>query len=324
MKYFTRTILFILALAAAASASAQTAATYPAKPVRVIVAAAPGGLADVTTRLVLQKLTDRMGQSFVVENRPGDPVLGIRAVKAAPADGYTLLATSSSITSQPYVKHDPGYDLQKDLVGISQLVRSPFLMVVGAPQPDKTLADFLARARKDPSSMSFASGGVGTAPYLAAESFLQRAGLNLLHVPYKGNGAAMPDLIAGRVTMMFEGAGSGAPKLRNGTMRALAVTSAKRIPAFPDIPTLAELGYPNNFTSQVWIGLFAPSGVPREIVLKLNEGIQAVLASPEMRKRYEADGAEAVSMTPDEFNDSLKREMLEMEKLVGTLGLQKQ
>jgi tripartite-type tricarboxylate transporter receptor subunit TctC len=251
-------------------------------------------------------------------------VLGIRMVKGAPADGYTLLATSNSVTSQPYVKNDPGYDLPKDLVGIAQMVRSPWLVMVGATQPDRTLAEFLARARKEPDRMNFASGGVGTAPFLAAESFLQRSGVKLLHVPYKGNGAAMPDLIAGRVTMVFEAAGSGLPKVRAGQTRALAVSAARRLAGLPDVPTLAELGYPNNSTSQVWVGLFAPAGAPAEVVQKLNAEIQAALATPELRKRYEADGLETPGLSADAFNESLKREMQEMEKLISSLALQKQ
>jgi tripartite-type tricarboxylate transporter receptor subunit TctC len=324
MISLTRRALCAVAVTLATFGPVKAADSYPNKPVRIIVASAPGGLVDLTARLVGQQMADKLGQPVVVENRAGgDTLLGVHAVKSAPADGYTLLATSNSVTSQPFVKLDPGYDLLKDFIGISQMVRSPWLMVVGSTQPDKTVQEFVARAKKEPATMSFASGGLGTTPFLAAESFLRQADLKLLHVPYKGNGAAMPDLIAGRVTMMFEGGSTGAPKVRAGQIRALGISSAKRLSAFPDLPTIAEQGYPD-FTSYVWIGLFAPAGTPIEIVRKLNETVQSITSSDEMRQRYEADGMEAVPMSVDEFNNSLARELVEMEKLVSNLGLQKQ
>ena len=305
-------------------ATVCAAEDFPARPVRIVVAAAPGGLVDVSARLVAQKMSEKLGQPVIVENRAGaDTLLGIRYVKSAPADGYTMLATSNSIASQLAVKQDPGYDIAKDFMGVGIVVRSPWAMVVAPSQPDLKVADFIARAKARPAEMSFASGGVGTTPYLAAEMFLQRAGLKLLHIPYKGNGAAIPDVMSGRVTMMFDGVGSSAGKIRGGQLRALGVTSTQRLAAFPDIPTIAEQGMPD-FSSYVSVGLLVPSDTPKEVVDKLSVALQGAVASREIRERFQADGAEAVAITPEEYTESLKREVVQMGKLATELGLQKQ
>ncbi|QDL38562.1 Bug family tripartite tricarboxylate transporter substrate binding protein [Rhodoferax sediminis] len=314
----------VAALLVAVACTAPAAEVFPARPVRIVVAASPGGLVDISTRLVAQKMAEKLGQPVIVENRAGaDTLLGIRYVKGAPADGYTVLATSNSIASQPAVKLDPGYDLAKDFLGIGLVVRSPWVMVVGPSQLDRSVADFIARANAKPAEMSFASGGVGTTPYMAAAMFLQRAGVKLLHVPYKGNGAAIPDVISGRVTMIFEGLGSGAGKIRGGQLRALGVSSLQRLPAFPEIPTIAEQGLPN-FSSYVDIGLLVPSGTPKDAVDKLSAALQAAITSKEVRERFEGAGAEMVPIKPQEYTEALKRETVQMGKLAAELGLQKQ
>jgi tripartite-type tricarboxylate transporter receptor subunit TctC len=322
MKSILKSTLGLVVLALTGASQAQAADTFPVKPVNIIVAAAPGGLVDIMTRMVAQKMAEHLGEPVVVENRAGASTLvGIKAVKNAPADGYTLLGTSNSITSLPSLRLDPGFDLLKDFTGVGQMVRSPWFMLVGPSQPDKTMAEFVARAKARPEGMSFASGGVGTTPYLAAESFLQQTGLKLLHVPYKGNGAAVPDVMSGRVTMIFDGVGSAAGKVRAGQVRPLGVTSTQRLAAFPDIPTIAEQGVPN-FSSYVTIVLFAPAGTPRNVVVRLSDAMQS--AVKDLRPRLEADGVEAKSLGPDEFNQSVKRELVEMTKLTADLGLKKQ
>lgn len=314
----------IAGLLLAVSLAASAAEVFPARPVRIVVASAPGGLVDIATRLVAQKMAEKLGQPVVVENRAGaDTLIGVRYVRGAPADGYTVLATSNSITSQPALKLDPGYDLGKDFLGIGLVVRSPWVMVEGTSQPDRSVGDFIARAKARPADMSFASGGVGTTPYMAAAMFLQRAGVKILHVPYKGNGAAMTDVISGRVTMIFDGAGSSAGKIRAGQLRALGISSLQRLPAFPDIPTIAEQGLPN-FSSFVDIGLLVPAGTPRDAVDKLSAALQAAIASKEVRERFEADGAEVVPIKADEYTEALRRETVQMGKLAAELGLQKQ
>ncbi|MDF3836692.1 tripartite tricarboxylate transporter substrate-binding protein [Cupriavidus basilensis] len=305
-------------------ALAGTAAEeYPTKPIRIVVPSAPGGLADIAVRVVAQKMSERLGQPVTVENKPGaDTLLGTRYVKAAPADGYTLLSASNTISIQAAIKLDAGYEL-KDFVGIGPYIRSPYVMLVGAAQPDKSAKDFIARGTSNPKSLSFASGGVGTSPYMAEQMFLQRAGLNLMHVPYKGIAAAMPDVISGRVTMIFDAVGSSAGHMRAGRLRALGMTSTNRLSAFPDVPTIAEQGMPG-FSSYVTIGLLAPAATPKFIVKKLAAALQGAIASREVRERFEPDGAEFVPVSPEEYMESLKREQAEFAKLAEELGISKQ
>jgi tripartite-type tricarboxylate transporter receptor subunit TctC len=234
MKTLVRHGISVVVFSFACATSALAADSFPSKPIRIVVNSSPGGLTDVATRLVGQKMAEKLGQPVIVENRAGaDGLLGIRYVKTMPADGYTLLATAGTIAIQPAVRKDPGYDPVKDFTAIGPIVRSPLLMVVGTNEPDKTLADFMARAKANPEKLSYASAGEGTTTHIGAATFLQKAGLNLLHVPYKGNGAAMADVIGGRVTMIFEAYGSGAAKVRAGQLKALGVTSTKRLAAFP-------------------------------------------------------------------------------------------
>ena len=312
----------ILALSCATAAMA--ADRFPTKPVRVIVNTAPGGLADMTTRLVTQKMGEDLGQSIIVENRAGgDGLVGIQAVKEAAPDGYTLLATAGTIAIQPAVKQDPGYDLVKDFTGIGPMIRSPLLMVVGARQPDKTLPEFIARAKASPDKLSYASAGVGTTTHIGAAMFLQQTGLDLLHVPYKGNGAAMPDVMAGRVSLIFEAYGSGASKVRDGMLRALGVTSTARLPGLPDVPTIAEQGVPN-FSYYLHVGLLAPAGTPQDVVQRLSEALHNALSSKDLSERFRNDGAEVMMMSPNEFDDLLKQDLERMSKLAADLGLSKQ
>jgi tripartite-type tricarboxylate transporter receptor subunit TctC len=272
----------LIALAGAGSAGA--ADSFPTRPVRIVVNTAPGGLVDVTTRLVAEKMREKLGQPVIVENRAGgDGLVGLRSVKAAPPDGYTLLSTAGTIAIQPAVKQDAGYDLVKDFTGVGPMVRSALLMVVGSGQPDKTLADFITRATAYPKAVSYASAGVGTTTHIGAAMFLQQSGLNLMHVPYKGNAAAMPDVMTGRVDMIFEAYGSGASKVKEGTLRALGVTSTTRLPALPEVPTIAEQGV-TNFSYYLWIGVVAPAGTPKDVVQRLSDALRSA-TPPAKRSR---------------------------------------
>jgi tripartite-type tricarboxylate transporter receptor subunit TctC len=321
-RLFARTLV-AAGLAVAASA-ASAADPYPVKPIRIVVNTAPGGLVDITTRLLAQKMGESLGQSVVVDNRAGgDGLLGIRYVMTQPPDGYTLLATAGTIAIQPAVKQNVGYDPVKDFAGIGPMVRSPVMMVVGPDQPDKTARDFIARAKAAPKSLTYASAGVGTTTHIGAAMYLQQAGLDLLHVPYKGNGAAMPDVMAGRVAMIFEAYGSGAPKVKAGQLRALGVTSTQRLPGLPDVPTLAEQGVPN-FSYYLWLGMLAPAGTPKNVVQRLSVALQAALASKELVDRFAADGSEPMKMSPDEFNDFMRSEVQQLNKFVADIGLAKQ
>lgn len=297
---------------------------FPTKPIRILVNTGPGGLVDVTTRLVATKLGGAIGQSVVVENRAGgDGLVGILAVKNAQPDGYTLLATAGTVAIQPAVKANPGYDLEKDLVGIGPMMRSPLLIMVGAGQPDKTIDEFMARARSSPGKMTYASAGVGTTTHIGAARFLKEAKLDLLHIPYKGNGPAMPDVMAGRVDMIFEAYGSGVAKVRDGTLRALAVTSTERLPALADVPTFSERSVPG-FSYYLYISLLAPAGTPQPVIERLSRALKAALEDPTVQARFAEGGGEAMIMPPAEFNVYLKEDLVRMEKLVSELGIPKQ
>jgi tripartite-type tricarboxylate transporter receptor subunit TctC len=305
------------------SGVAVAADAYPTRPVRILVNTGPGGLVDLTTRLVAEKMKETLGQSVVVENRAGgDGLVGIVAAKDSKPDGYTLLATAATIAIQPAVKRDPGYDLEKDFIGIGPMLRSPYMIVVGAREPDKTLADFIARAKKSPENMSYASAGVGTGTHMAAALFLKQAGLNLLHVPYKGNGPAMPDVMAGRVSMIFEAYNSGMSKVKDGTLRALGVTSTERLPGLPDVPTIAEQGIPN-YSYYVYIGLLAPSGTPKDVIDRLSGALQSTLSDNEVQQRFREGGGEAMIMPPEKFNEFLKQDLVQTSRFVQELGIEK-
>jgi tripartite-type tricarboxylate transporter receptor subunit TctC len=298
--------------------------TFPSKPIRIVVNSAPGALLDVTTRTVAQKMAENLGQSVIVENNAGaSGQLGIRYVKSAPADGYTLLATANTIAQLPALKLNPGYDLVKDFTGIGMMNRAPLLMVGPVGQSDKTLAEFMARAKAHPDSIMYASGGLGTSTHMAAAMFLHQAGLKMVHVPYKGNSAAMTDLVAGRVSMLFDGINSSGPAVKDGKLRAFGITSPTRMEALPDIPTLAEQGLPN-YSFHVYMGLVVPSGTPREAVQRLSAALRYALSTDAVRDRFRRDGAEPGNTTPEQFTEFLRRDMQRTVKVVSDLGIPKE
>jgi len=315
----------ILAAALWAGATwAQTAAPYPVRPIKIVVSSAAGGGIDTLTRLIAQKMTEDLGQSVVVENQAGGGTLvATRAVKAAPADGYTLLSTSNSITSVPAMRLNPGFDLLKDFIPVSQMTRSPWFLVVGSSQPDRTFSELITRAKANPKQLTFASSGIGTSPHLATESLARRAGIQVTHIPYRGNGAAMPDVISGRVTMILESPSSAIGKVKSGQFRILGVTSAKRLEAFPDLPTLAEQGA-RGYSAEVYAGLFAPAGTPPEIVDRLAAAVRKATSSKEIAARFVAEGVQAGTMTGPQFREALAAELEETGKLVEALGISKE
>ncbi|MBD9638810.1 tripartite tricarboxylate transporter substrate binding protein [Ensifer sp. ENS07] len=310
-------------MATAGTATSALAETFPTRAIRIVVNTGPGGLVDVTTRLVAEKMQENLGQPVVVENRAGgDGLVGILAAKEAGADGYTLLATAATIAIQPAVKKNPGYDLVNDFAGVGPIMRSPYLVVEGAGEPDKTLGDFIARAKADPKKMSYASAGVGTGTHLAAALFLKQAGVDILHIPYKGNGPAMPDVMAGRVNMIFEAYNSGASKLKDGTLKALAVTSTERLSSLPDVPTIAEAGL-EDYSYYVYTGLVAPEGTPKEVIDRLSSALQSALSDEAVKARFKEGGGETMSMTPADFDQYLKDDLVRMNTLVEDLGIPK-
>jgi tripartite-type tricarboxylate transporter receptor subunit TctC len=312
--------MLALALGAASSIAADP---YPSRPIRIIVPFAPGGLIDVTSRFVAQKMQESLGQPVVVENRTGaDGLIGIRAAKAAPADGYTLLATSNAFALSLATKLDPGYE-EKDFVGIGGMNEAALIMVAASSQPDTTLAQFLARAKAKPDSMSFASGGVGTSTWMAAAMLLSQVGVKMVHVPYKGVAAAAPDVQAGRVNMMFDNANTAGQRIKEGKLRAYGVASPKRLSDYPDIPTMAEQGLPH-FNYSSYCGLIAPAGTPAEIVKTLSQALRAATSSEEFREFNRRLGSEPLTLPGDAFKERLKQDAANATRLVSEASIPKQ
>jgi len=318
-----RTILrgFAALLAGLAAALPAWSQTYPTKPIRIIVPVPAGGAMDVTTRLVAVKMGEKLGQSIIVENRPGgDTILGTRVVKDAPADGYTILAQSNTFSSQPALKVNPGYDPIKDFTPLGPMVRGAVVVELGSVQPDKTLTDFIERARK--SQLSYGSPGIGSAPHLAAAMLMKKLGVDVLHAPYKGASAAYPDVISGRVGLFVDGYAGSAPYISSGKMRALAVTGQSRISVLPDVPTLVEQGI--DMTYSYWLGLIVKAGTPREVVEKLSDALKYATSSKELVERFRADGVDPTFMTPAEFRDHVAKDVAESSRIITDLKIPKE
>ena len=309
---------------ASSASSAVAAEPFPTKPVRIVVTSATGGLLDMTTRIVARQMGEKLGQPVIVGNRAGaGGLIAIRSVRTAPVDGYTLLAATGTVAIQPAVMRDPGYDLLKDFTGVGPMTRSPLLMLTAPDQPDKNVVDFLARAKANPGKQTYASAGVGTATHLGPALFALRAGVDLLHVPYKGNPAAWPDVISGRVGTIFEPYGSGASMMREGRLRALGISSNARLKVLPEIATIAEQGVPD-YSYHIWIGLLAPAGTPKDIVRRLSDALRSALSRPDLSEQFRNEGSETMSMSVEEFDAFLTREVSALSKLVADLGVPKQ
>ena len=309
-----------LLLALAIATPTLAADPYPTKPIHLVVNSAPGALLDAAARAVAQKMSEDLGQAIVVENNTGGGgLIGIRQVKNARPDGYTLLASSATLALATVTRLEPGYEL-KDFAPISAMTQSPYLMVGAVSLPDRTLAELVARAKASPGTLDYASGGIGTTTHISAEMFLGSARIRLQHVPYRGNASAMPDVIAGRVRFMFDGPTSSGPQLRDGRLRAYGITSSKRSPTFPDIPTIAEQGYPN-FEYIAYNGIVAPAATPREIVQRLNRAMRYALSSETLRERFRKEGQEALPQSPEEFETMLAQDAQKTAALMVQLGL---
>ena len=311
----------LLALGAAAlPASAQTAATGPAwpdKPIRMVVGFAPGGFTDVLARLIGQKLTERLGQSVVVENKPGAAgTLGADLVAKARPDGYTLLlAHSNSNSVAPSLYPKLPYDVLKDFTPIIAVANTPLLLTVNDKVPAKDVREFIALARAKAGALSYASSGGGSAQHLAAERFQLATGTQMTHIPYKGSGQAIVDLLSGQVDLNFESPPNVMTHARAGKLRLLAVTSAKRSPILPDVPTMAEAGVRNAEMLQ-WFAVMGPAKLPREITQKLNTEIAAILRMPDVVEKIASQGGEIMAGTPEEFTRFLATDTAAYAKLV--------
>jgi tripartite-type tricarboxylate transporter receptor subunit TctC len=311
-----RTLLAAV-LAAPLFAFAQS---YPAKPVRIIVPFAPGGGSDLAGRLVAAKLSERMGGSFIVENRPGaGSNLGAEIAVKSPPDGYTLLVISASYTVNPSV-YKLNFDPMNDITPVIQISGGPYVVAVHPSVPANTLAEFVQLVKKQPDKYAYGSSGNGSIMHVASEYFLDAAKIKVLHIPYKGTGPAVQDTIGGQVQLVFGAVPVTLPHVKAGRLRALAVTTSKRIAAAPDLPTVEEVGYPGYEVTN-WHGLVAPKGLPRDIVERLNREIGEVVKSEEMKKNLTAEGLEPAGGSPERFAQILKSEMSRWAKVVQQAGI---
>jgi tripartite-type tricarboxylate transporter receptor subunit TctC len=307
----------VLLLAAAGGALAQG---YPAKPVRFVVSFAPGGAADVVGRFVAQRMSEQWGQQIVVENRAGaGGSIAALAVARAPADGYTVLVTTSALAVTPALNPNAGYDAEKDLIAVTLLASSPNMFAASNASGIRTLREAIDKAKTG--KLNYGTAGAGTTPHLSAEYLFKVLGkVDVQHVPYKGAGPAMQALVAGETELASVAMSAAVPQVKAGRAVGLAVTSAKRTPALPDVPTVAESGFPG-FEDYTWVGFFVPAGTPPEIVARLNEEAQRSLKSPELRDKLAGVGFDAVVGTgPREFAPYLKEELAKWAKVVKETG----
>jgi tripartite-type tricarboxylate transporter receptor subunit TctC len=311
----------VLALVAASLASllpwsAALAQTYPSKPIRLVVPFPAGGATDLFARTVSQKLADRLGQPVVVDNKPGaGGTLGSDIVAKAPADGYTLLlSTSSTHSIGPNLNPKIPYDAVRDFTPISHLGNAPSIMLVPNTSPAKTIKEWIDHARQNPGRLNYASSGNGTIVHLTAELFKSQANLFVLHIPYRGTALAIPDLVSGKIDVLFDSLPTGLPHVKEGRLRALGVTSAKRTPLAPDLPAISDVlpGY----ESVTWFGLFAPRGLPAEMVQRLNAAASQVLSDPDAIDRLTRLGIEPAGGSPAQFSRMMAIESAKWKKII--------
>ena len=318
------TTLLATAILVTQSVVALAVDPFPSRPIRIIANSAPGALLDATVRAVAERMADDLGRAIIIDNRTGaNGLIGIRYVKSQPADGYTILATANTIAQLPALTREPGYDLVRDFVGVGMMNQAPLIMVGTVNQWDKTLAELISNAKANPGKLIYATAGVGTSTHMAATLLLYQAGLKVLHVPYKGNAAAMPDVLSGRVNFIFDGGNSAGPHVRDGRLRAFGISSPKRSAAFPEIPTLAEQGLPD-YSFFVYLGLVAPAATPNDVVQRLAKALRFALASDSVRDRFRRDGADAGNTTSESFTEYLRQDMLRTIKVAAEMGLAKE
>ena len=296
---------------------------YPTRPVTVVVPFSPGGGSDNIARYVASRLNDKIGASVIVENRPGAGTnIGNEAAASAAADGYTLLFGQVTLSINPFIYPKLSYDVDKDFTPVAQIANSPTVLMVSAASDIKDVKGFVARAQQHPGEMNYGSGGTGTSVHLAGYLFGSQTGLDMVHVPYKGSGPAVVDLIGGQIQAMFDTAPSAVPQAAGGKVKALAVTGDQPLEALPGVPTFAQAGYPE-FDAPVWYGLLAPTGTPKPVVSYLNAQVNQILDEPETRKRLAQLGSTPAKSSPEAFGKFMKHESDRWRAVVKSAGVTK-
>jgi tripartite-type tricarboxylate transporter receptor subunit TctC len=306
-RSFLSSVLAAFALCATVAAPrAEAADAFPTRPVRIVVGFSPGGSNDIVARVIAPRLSEALGQSVIIENRPGaGGNIAASAVLAAPADGHTLLmCTTGTLSIQPHLMASMPFDSERDLVPVTQIANAPYLLLVNPQLPAKNVRELIDYAKARPGELNFASSGNGTGGHLAGEMFKSRAGVDMVHIAYKGTGTAMADVLSGQVSVMFDQPVSSMPNVRAGKLRALAVASLRRLPGLPDVPTVAESGLPG-FDPVTWTGLCAAKGTPQAAIDRVQREVAKVIALPEVSQRLVQDGLEPVGSTPQQFRGFL-------------------
>ncbi len=302
------------------SAPAQSADSYPVKPVRLVTPFPPGGGTDILARALAPRMSESLGGSVIVENRSGaGGLVGIEAVARATPDGYTLLLVSGSLTIIPSLFPNVRYDPVKDFTPVTLATRQPYIAVVHPSLPAKNIRELIALARARPGQVTYASAGSGGAGHLGMELLKTMVKVNIVHIPYKGSGPALIDVLGGHVSLMFASAPSAMPHIKTGRLRALAMTGSQQSAAVPGVPTIAESGLPG-FETYGWYGVLAPAGTAPPIIARVHGAIIKAMAAPEVMERIVADGSEAVAGTPEQFADYIKRDIPKWAKVIKESG----
>jgi len=305
------------AFGVAATAQAQA---YPSKPIKIVVPYPPGGANDIVSRLLAQKLQDQIGQPVMVENRPGaSGNTGADAVAKSPADGYTLILVTTGHSIAPALYPKLPYDITSELAPVSTLITGPMLVLTDPNGPYKTMADLIAAAKAKPEQLNYGSAGNGSTTHLSSELIAHSAGVKFNHIPYKGSAPAMVDVMAGNTSMVMDLMLSSVPQVKAGKLRAIAITSAKRHPSLPDVPTLGESGF-KGMELAVWNGLMVPAKTPKDVIARLNAEIRKAMASSDLKQRINEQGFDVMTGTPKQFSVLLNAEMARWGTVVKVSG----
>jgi tripartite-type tricarboxylate transporter receptor subunit TctC len=314
-------IVRILAFVMVLCGGPAVAANYPERPVRIIVPTAPAGGADVLARIIGQQLGDKLGEQFFIDNRPGaGGIIGSRMVASAAPDGYTLLLAPSSLAITAAIKKKLPYDLLHDLKPIMVVASTPYALIVNPAFPVHSVKELIAYAKANPGELNYGSAGVGTASHFAAELFDRLADTKMTHVPNKGMGPAMIDVMGGQVSALFAGLPASLAAEKQGRVRVLAIASARRSDLLPDTPTIAEAGLPG-YDVENWLGLLAPAGVDDSVIARLHDSVLAIVSAPETRDKLVAAGFEPVGGTPEQFATELKADVTNWGKMAEEIGI---
>ena len=317
----SKLLLVAAALAALLPAQQSMAQSWPERPITLVVAFAPGGSTSIVARAVSDKMSEALGQKIIIDNRAGaGGTIGTKAVANSAPDGYTLaLGYTGTLAIGPTLYGNAGYDPRKDFAPIGMIGNAPNLLVVNPSFPAKTIAELIAYAKANPDKVSFGSAGIGTASHVSGEYFATEAGIKLQHIPYKGTGPVLTDLIGGHIPMAFAPVPASHSQVASGTLRALAVASPRRSSLLPDVPTIAEAGLPG-FDASLYYGLIAPAGTPRPIIDKLNAALRAALAADDVKKRLVDDGTDVTPSTPEEYAAFLDKDERKWSQIIKASG----